>query len=97
VDDQERQRKLRERAYMIWERGRRPEGREGQHWRIAEEELRAEEQQAQGEAPALEAVRTAREADRSTSSERRRGEQAGPAAEAARTARRAGRGAQGEA
>jgi hypothetical protein len=81
VDDQERQRKLRERAYMIWEREGRPEGREGQHWRMAEEELRAKEQQAQGEAPALEAVRTARETDRATSPERGRGEQAGPAAE----------------
>ena len=37
------QRRVRERAYALWEREERPEGRAEQHWFRAEEELRAEE------------------------------------------------------
>lgn len=31
---------LQERAYALWERSNRPDGRHEEHWRIAEEELR---------------------------------------------------------
>ena len=53
--------RVRERAYAIWEREGRPEGGADRHWAQAEAELRAEERGGT-EAPAVEAVRTAREA-----------------------------------
>ena len=37
MDD--RQRKIRDRAYAIWEREGRPEGREHQHWEQAQQEI----------------------------------------------------------
>jgi hypothetical protein len=39
---------VRERAYAIWEREGRPEGRAEQFWRTAEQELRAEREQSGG-------------------------------------------------
>src|SRR4051794_37207945 len=42
--DAERDEKVHERAYAIWEREGRPEGGAERHWAEAEEELRAEEQ-----------------------------------------------------
>jgi len=41
--DTEREARVRERAYAIWEREGRPEGGAEQHWAQAEAELRAEE------------------------------------------------------
>ena len=38
------QEKVQERAYALWEREERPEGRAEQFWLMAEEELRAERQ-----------------------------------------------------
>jgi Protein of unknown function (DUF2934) len=43
--DAAREQKLRERAYAIWEREGRPEGRAEQFWLMAERELRAERRQ----------------------------------------------------
>ena len=40
--DEAWQRRVRERAYALWEREGRPESRAEQHWFRAEEELRAE-------------------------------------------------------
>jgi Protein of unknown function (DUF2934) len=42
--DGDREERLRERAYAIWEREGQPEGGAERHWAEAEEELRAEEQ-----------------------------------------------------
>jgi hypothetical protein len=39
------ERRVRERAYVIWEREGRPEGDPERHWARAEEELRAEEEE----------------------------------------------------
>jgi hypothetical protein len=36
--------RVRERAYEIWERGGRPEGKSVEHWQQAEAEIVAEEQ-----------------------------------------------------
>ena len=36
--------RVRERAYQIWERAGRPEGKSHEHWLQAEAEVRAEEQ-----------------------------------------------------
>jgi hypothetical protein len=41
--DEAWQRRVRERAYALWEREGRPEGRAEEHWFRAEAELRAEE------------------------------------------------------
>jgi Protein of unknown function (DUF2934) len=49
--DAERDEKVRERAYAIWEREGRPEGGAERHWAEAEEELRAEER-GRAEVPA---------------------------------------------
>ncbi|HLI12554.1 MAG TPA: DUF2934 domain-containing protein [Alphaproteobacteria bacterium] len=38
--------KIRERAYQIWEREGRPHGRDGLHWQKAEEEIASEERRA---------------------------------------------------
>jgi hypothetical protein len=40
---QAREEKIRERAYLLWEQGGRPEGREHEHWREAERQIVAEE------------------------------------------------------
>jgi hypothetical protein len=45
--EQGRQQQIRERAYFIWEREGCPEDRAEEHWRIAEEELRADEKGAE--------------------------------------------------
>src|SRR4051794_14182327 len=54
--------KVRVRAHATWEREGRPEGGADRHWGQAEEELRAEGDGRAG-APAVEAVRTAAEAE----------------------------------
>lgn len=41
--DQDLERKIRERAYRLWEGEGRPEGREAEHWREAERQLMIEE------------------------------------------------------
>lgn len=43
--------KTRERAYALWEQAGRPEGTEQEHWLQAREQLRAEQQPAQGDEP----------------------------------------------
>jgi hypothetical protein len=48
--------KIRARAYAIWEREGKPEGGAERHWAQAQEELQAEEEQGQAEAPAAEAA-----------------------------------------
>ncbi len=53
--------RVRARAYALWEREGRPEGRAEEHWRQAEEELRAEEQRRAG-APLAEAAGIAADA-----------------------------------
>jgi hypothetical protein len=53
--DENWQRRVRERAYQIWERRGREEGRMQDHWHQAEEELRAE---AGGSAPLAAATST---------------------------------------
>jgi hypothetical protein len=40
--DSDRERRVRERAYAIWEREGRPQGREAEHWLEAEREIAAE-------------------------------------------------------
>ena len=40
--DGDRERRIRERAYEIWEREGRPEGREAEHWERAEAEIAAQ-------------------------------------------------------
>lgn len=40
--DQERQRYIQNRAYALWEREGRPEGRHLHHWVIAEQQINAE-------------------------------------------------------
>lgn len=47
--------RVRERAYEIWERNGRPDGKAEEHWRQAEAEIAAEEQGSTQEAE-LEAV-----------------------------------------
>src|SRR3954452_24974513 len=59
----EREDEVRARAHALWEREGRPEGGAERHWAQAEEELRAEGDGRAG-APAVEAVRTAAEAER---------------------------------
>jgi hypothetical protein len=56
--------KVRARAYAIWEPEGKPEGGAGRHWAQAEEELQAEQEQGQAEAPAAEVAGTARRAER---------------------------------
>jgi hypothetical protein len=46
--DSEKQRRIRERAYEIWQREGRPHGRDAEHWQRAEAEIEAEGQ-ARGE------------------------------------------------
>ena len=41
--------RIRERAYAIWEREGRPEGREHEHWLRAEAEIAAEDEVAEQE------------------------------------------------
>ena len=48
MDDRER--KIRDRAYAIWEREGRPQGRESEHWRQAEREVDDAPGAAAGEA-----------------------------------------------
>jgi hypothetical protein len=43
---QEREHKIRERAYRLWEQDGRPEGQEQAHWREAERQIVAEEGEA---------------------------------------------------
>lgn len=45
VDDLEE--RIRRRAYEIWERNGRPEGREADHWKLASEEIAIEDNQKQ--------------------------------------------------
>jgi len=42
----DREEQIRRRAYEIWERDGRPEGREAEHWRQAAQEIEAEENAA---------------------------------------------------
>jgi hypothetical protein len=49
--DDERERRIRERAHEIWEREGRPEGAQEEHWRRASEEIDAEDQSASGSSP----------------------------------------------
>jgi hypothetical protein len=42
--DSEKQRRIRERAYEIWQREGRPHGRDAQHWQRAEAEIETESQ-----------------------------------------------------
>ena len=42
--------RIRDRAYAIWEQEGRPEGKQDEHWRRAEAEIAAEEQDAAAEA-----------------------------------------------
>lgn len=44
--------RIRERAYMIWERDGRPDGHALLHWVKAREEIEAEDREAAGTAPA---------------------------------------------
>jgi len=48
-DDKSLERRIRERAYYIWIQEGRPEGRDKEHWRLAEVQLTAKEQS--GETP----------------------------------------------
>ncbi|MDQ2102050.1 DUF2934 domain-containing protein [Azospirillum isscasi] len=43
--------RIRHRAYEIWEREGRPEGRRAEHWERACRELREEDERARDEAP----------------------------------------------
>lgn len=43
--------RIRHRAYEIWEREGRPEGRRAEHWERACRELREEDERAKEEAP----------------------------------------------
>ena len=54
--DETRGQTVRERAYAIWEREGRPEGRAEQHWRMAEQELgvRPLDEEAEAAAPLAE-------------------------------------------
>jgi hypothetical protein len=47
---EDRSERIRQRAYVIWQREGRPEGREQEHWRQAEAEIEAEDV-AGGETP----------------------------------------------
>ena len=47
----EREDRIRQRAYEIWEREGRPEGREERHWDAAKEEISIEESQGQATRP----------------------------------------------
>jgi hypothetical protein len=67
----EREDEVRARAHAIWEREGRPEGGAEQHWAQAEEELRADGD-GRAEASAVEAARTAAEAERAASPHSRR-------------------------
>lgn len=40
--DQSREQRIRDRAYVIWTREGRPEGREDVHWRLACEDIESE-------------------------------------------------------
>ena len=40
--DHDKERRIRERAYAIWEREGRPQGRDSEHWKEAEAEIAAE-------------------------------------------------------
>ena len=42
--DSEKERRIRERAYDIWQREGRPHGRDAEHWRRAAAEIEAESQ-----------------------------------------------------
>ena len=42
--DTDKQRRIRERAYEIWQREGRPHGRDAEHWQRAEAEIEAESQ-----------------------------------------------------
>ena len=46
--DDERERRIRERAHEIWEREGRPDGAQEEHWRRASEEIDAEDQAGSG-------------------------------------------------
>ena len=42
----DRQERIRHRAYALWEREGRPEGRAAEHWQIAAQEIEEEDRQA---------------------------------------------------
>ena len=82
----EREDEVRARAHALWEREGRPEGGAERHWAQAEAELRAEGDGRAG-APAVEAVRTAAEAERAAGPEGG-AERQGPVAEEPRAGSR---------
>jgi len=51
--EDDRDRRVRERAHMIWEREGRPEGRDSEHWTQAEREIANEEAAAEAAAGEL--------------------------------------------
>jgi hypothetical protein len=78
--ESEKQRRIRERAYEIWQREGRPHGRDAEHWRRAETEIEAEdhargepETVAAGSAPlrSRRAAKPSRSSDKTSSSSRR--------------------------
>jgi hypothetical protein len=70
--DRDREERIRERAYQIWEREGREEGSHGAHWQRAERELDEEEQEGGTETPRDESPQIAGDASTEGTARRKR-------------------------